>query len=151
MELKPFSWPSTRYMMEPRITTSASTTIMNMLIFFAADRKAEPRKLISVRKWVSLKTRKILNNLNARSTSSDWAPVKNILRYMGIIVSRSINPRNPSAYLKGNFTVVSLKKYSIVKRMVKNHSMMRNTVPYFAWYEGTLSSITTMMLLNMQT
>lgn len=116
-----------------------------MNIFFRLDFTASLRKLISERKCDSLKILKIRKRRNARKTSRDCAPARNMLKYMGRIESKSTSPRKLKTYRKGFFIQINRSKYSIVNKIVNAHSSIKKVFSY-ACSDGMLSSITTAML-----
>jgi hypothetical protein len=78
-----------------------------------------------------------------------WLPGMKMLKYVGSIAKRSTIPKKLVAYLKGRPTQDNRRKYSIVKRKVKNHSLKYKKLPYEDRIEPTLSSITIITLSTM--
>ena len=86
----------------------------------------------SLRTFASPKYRDNLNTLNIRSNLSALmtrrlcAPGMNILMYVGKMANKSTIPKNEVEYFTECSVEYSRKKYSIVNRIVKNHSNITN-------------------------
>ena len=65
-----------------------------------------------------------------------------VLKYVGIIAKKSIIPHHDTTYLKRFFEEYILNAYSIVNKIVKNHSVKSNNLPQSFSIDGTLSKIT---------
>ena len=144
---KPLLWPrSMTYMIEPSMmtrfmTAKKKTSILRRDWIIAATSTFASRTYNA-----SLRTRKIRRTRSRRITPSAPLPVMNMPRYVGIIASRSIIPKKLAVYFAGLGEHDTLSRYSMVNMIVNSHSSVFNIVPWVAFIEATLSSITTATL-----
>ena len=146
MLVNPDDSPSIMYIRVPSIITVVSTEARKTPIF-ALLACSEREIMVPATVYLdSFKTLKIRSSLSALRMIRLEAPDIISPRNAGIIERRSIIPKKLKIYLKGFFTTIILRMYSIEKIMVMTHSVIINCLCQLYLISGTESRITTATL-----